>query len=448
MSLEEVDNNLNSNKYNAKKSVISQRRDVSRDMNHDWKYLKRDREMAEKEESKQTVSHKTNWGFIIFVISSVLLFLAIAFGSYTLYYKSNQLDENKINVTIDSPDSVDPGSPFDIKLTTSNSNKMAINNVHINLEYDKSLSAGGVKNIEKKEFSYDIVTYGAAKMENINNNLVYGKNGDTVQIKVKITYYINGNSAQFYKSISKEVKLLPRQVSIKIEGPQDIDTGEAFTYKVIVKNDSEQNIQKAQVSFAFPAEYNTLQSSDMLNTKSEWIIGKIEKGSEFVNTIVATQMGISGEKKAIRIKLEDVIDNVPAVINNYDYEYSLIYQPLNVSAKLNVDHNNSSYIYKGQSGMLNIFWENTLNEAITDLHFVIIYNSTSTNINKEYYPQLADIAAGSNGSISIPIIGDGDKSGNMRIGIVAYGDRLQASITNNKIGNADILVKVRESITR
>ena len=448
MSLEQVDNNLNSNKYDAKKSVIGQTRDVNRDMNHDWKYLKRDKGLS-KEEYKQNTrpKSKTNWGFIAFIISSLLLLLAIVFGAYTLYYKSNQLDESKINMMIDSPDSVDPGAPFDIKITTSNGNKISINNVHVNLEYNKSLSASGIKNIEKKEFYYDTVTYGGAKMENISNNLLYGKNGDIVSVKVKITYSVDGNSAQFYKSINKDIKLLPRQISIKIDGPQDIDTGEAFTYKVTVKNDSDQDIQKAQVSFSFPAEYNTLQASAPLNPKNEWIIGKIAKGTEFVDTIVATQMGISGEKKAIRIKLEDVIDNVPAVINNYNYEYSLIYQPLNVSAKLKVDHNDSSYIYKGQEGILNILWENTLNEAITDLHFVIIYNSTSTNLTKDYYPQLADIAAGSNGFISVPLRGDGDKNGDMRIGIVAYGNRLQSSITNDKIGNADILVKVRESIS-
>ena len=443
MSLEEIDNNLNSNKYNPNDSVIHDKAGTFRDINHDWKYIQN-----KTNSNNYNDKNKTHWSLIILGVSVISLFIAIFYGAYTLYYKSNQLDENKISVSLDSPDSIEPGKSFNIKVITSNYNKIAINNVKIDIEYDKSTDSNGVKNVNKKEIIYDTMTYGVAKIENLDNNTVYGRGGDTIQLKLKLSYQISGNGAQFYKNINKEIKLLPYQISVKIDGPKDIDTGEAFTYKIIVKNDGEQDIDNGHVTLSFPAEYNTLQASTPLDSKSQWLIGKIVKGNEYINTVVATQMGVSGENKVIRAKLEETVDNASAVVNNYDYEYNIIYQPLILSTKLKVDHSDSNYIYKGQAGTLNISWENTIHEAITNLHFVLVYNSTSTNINKDNYPNLADIGGGTTGSISVPIIGDGDKNGIMRVGIIAYGDRLQSSMSNDKVGNSDIAIKVKDSSSR
>lgn len=435
MSLDDKENHLNSNSFSEKESLLRPSIDANITVPKNWDYLKG--------KEPERVAQKSDWGRLALICGGIIFVLSLAYSGYIVYYKANQLDESKIAFSIDAPDSVEPGKDFDIKIITGNSNKIPINNMIIDFQYDKSLSGNGVINAYKKSYNYQNLEYGNTKIENIENIKLYGRNDDTVKLRAHLSYQIQGNNGIFVKDFSKEVKLLPRQISIKIEGPKDIDSGEAFTYKVTVKNDSDRDIGKARITFAFPAEYSTLAASSTLNEKNEWEIFNFNKGGEYYNTIIATQGGINGEQKAVRVKLEEVVDDVPAIINDAAYDYNIIYLPLMVTAKLKVNHSNTNYMYSGQGGLLTVSWENALNESISNLYFVLSYNGTSTTVSKDNFPDLADIVAGNKSSVELPLIGQADADGNMRISITAYGDRLQSSVANNKLGSADISIKIR-----
>ena len=435
MSLNDKENHLNSNSFKDEETLLHVNTRTVNEVPKNWDYLRTN-------ESEKVVK-KNNWGKIALICGIIIFSFSIIYAAYAIYYKANQLDESKIAFSVDAPDSIEPGKDFDIKIITSNGNKIPISNIIINFQYDKSLSGSGVINAYKKSYNYSNLEYGNTKIENIENIKLYGRNDDMVKLKAHLSYQIQGNNGTFVKDVYKEIKLLPRQISIKIEGPKDIDAGEAFNYKVIVRNDSDRDIGKARMTFAFPAEYITLTASSTLNEKNEWEIFNFNKGGEYSNTIVATQGGINGERKAVRVKLEEVVDDIPAIINDATYDYNIIYLPLMLTAKLKVNHSNTNYIYNGQKGTLNLLWENNLNESIANLYFVLSYNGTSTIINKDNFPDLVEISAGNKSSIELPLIGQPDIDGNMRISIVAYGDRLQSSITNNKLGSTDISIKVR-----
>ena len=435
MSLEEKENHLNSSSFRDRESLLRSSVDATALVPKNWDYLKG------KEPERQV--KKSNWGQLALICAAIIFIFSIAYSGYMIYYKANQLDESKISFSVDAPDSVEPGKDFDIKIITGNSNKMPINNMIIDFQYDKSLSGSGVINAYKKSYNYQNLEYGNTKIENIENIKLYGRNDDIVKLKAHLSYQIQGNSGTFVKDISKEIKLLPRQISVKIEGSKDIDSGEAFNYKVTIRNDSDRDIAKARITFAFPAEYSTLAASSTLNEKNEWEIFNFNKGGEYTNTIVAVQGGINGEQKAVRVKLEEVVDDIPAIINDASYDYNIIYLPLMVTAKLKVNHNNTNYMYSGQKGLLTLSWESGLSESISNLYFVLSYNGTSTIVNKDNFPDLADIVAGNKSSIELPLIGQADVDGSMRISIVAYGDRLQSSVTNNKLGGTDVSFKIR-----
>lgn len=411
--------------------------DTSSNMPKDWGYLHNDITVEQKS--------KINWGLYILMMAGTLLLLSLAYTGYSFYYKANQLDETKIILNINAPDTVEPGKEFYIKLSTTNNNRIKVTDAHLDLEYKKSLSGDGISNVVKTSYTYGELPRSLVKMENIENIKLYGRSDDIIKFKASLHYKIEGNNAIFIKEYEKDIKLLPRQISVSIEGPKDIDAGEAFTYKVIVKNDSDRDIDMAKVSFAFPAEYNPISSSVELSSNNEWDISSFKKGQELSNTIVATQGGINGEEKVVRVKLEEMVDNVPAIINDANYVYNIIYLPLTLVSKLKINHNNTSYIYQGQTGTLALSWENSLNEAISNMYFRIDYNGTTTQIDKQNYPNLSEIVARDKSMIEIPLIAQGDKDGNMHITVTAYGDRLQSTVTNTKLGSTDILIKVRNS---
>ncbi len=435
MSLEDKENHLNSSSFKSEETLLNMDIKPIKKIPKNWNYLN--------DYQIEKVNKKSDWGKVVLICGIIVFCFSIMYAAYAIYYKANQLDESKIVFTIDAPDSVEPGKDFDIKIITSNNNKTAINNLSIDLQYDKSFSGNGVVNSYKKFYNYSNLEYGNTKIENIENIKLYGRNDDIIKLKAHLTYQIQGNNGVFVKDQIKEIKLLPRQISIIIEGPKDIDAGEAFNYKVTVKNDSDRDINKARVTFAFPAEYNTLAASSTLNEKNEWEVFNFNKGAEYVNNIIATQGGINGEEKAVRVKLEEIVDEVPAIINDTAYKYNIIYLPLMLTAKLKVNNSSTNYIYSGQKGVLNLSWENNLNQSINNLYFILSYNGTSTIVNKDNFPDLIDIGAGNKSSIELPLIGQADLDGSMRISIVAYGDRLQSNITNNKLGSTDISIKVR-----
>ena len=78
------------------------------------------------------------------------------------------------------------------------------------------------------------------------------------------------------------------------------------------------------------------------------------------------------------------------------------------------------------------------------MHFEINSNGTTTVVDKTSFPALSDIPAGDKSYIEIPVVGNGDAEDNMHIKITAYGDRLQANVSNNKIGSTEMIIKVKK----
>ena len=434
MSIEDKEKQLNSRLYDDKKSLLNIDSKKEENIPKNWDYI----------QAPVHIEKKYNWGKTVLIASILALVSVFLYTAYILYSNSNQLDEKKIILNIDAPDSVEPGKEFVIKVSTANDNKMNATNVSLELGYEKSLSGIGISNIVKLNYNYDTLSNGTVRNEVLNNVKIYGRSGSVVKVHAKLLYKIEGNNGQFYKVVDKEIKILPRQLSIKIEGPKDLDGGDIFTYKVIVKNDSDNDIQKSKISFSFPAEYKTISATSPLNQKDEWEIDKINKGEEIINTIKAVQSGINGEQKAIRVKMEEVVDDFPAIVSDATYEYNLVYLPLNIYTKLKVNQSSSNIIYSGQQGLLSISWKNTLPESIANMHFEINSNGTTTVIDKTSFPALSDIAAGDKSYIEIPLVGNGDAEDNMHIKITAYGDRLQANISNNKIGSTEMIIKVKK----
>ncbi len=434
MLIEDKEKQLNSRSPDKSKSLLSLSNQKELDLPKNWNYI----------QTPMYIEKKYNWGKSLLLISIFVLLIVVSYFGYTIYSSSNQLDDKKIILNIDAPDSVEPGKDFNIKISTANNNKVNVINASLQLEYEKSLSGIGIANIIKSNYNYNTLSNGTVRNEVLTGVKIYGRSGSIVKVHAKLLYKIEGNNGQFYKVVDKEIKILPRQLSIKIEGPKDLDGGEIFTYKVIIKNDSDNDIQQSKISFAFPAEYKTISASSPLNQKDEWELDKINKGEEITNTIKAVQSGINGEQKAIRIKMEEIVDGLPAIISDATYEYSLVYLPLNIYAKLKVDHSTSNIIYDGQEGLLNITWNNSLPESISNMHFEINTNGMTTLVDKSVFPALLDIPAGDKSYIEIPLIGKADMDGNMHIKITAYGDRLQASVSNNKIGSTEMIIKVKK----
>jgi hypothetical protein len=276
--------------------------------------------------------------------------------------------------------------------------------------------------------------------------LLIGKDEERRSIKLSLVYEVEGAAASFNKTISKDIALSPMNVELSVSGVKEVREAEQFDTKVMLINNTNTTLDNYKIEMLYPNGFTFISSSPTLVDNKYFEINGLSKGEARSVTITGIQTGAAGEQSSIRANMYLNSDNKNLMVKANRSDYVIASDPVALSVSSVFDSKVVKEAKQGAEGVIRINWQNTLDEAITNMKIVLKLDSEEKIFDSSTYPEFQSVAAGAKGEINFPVIISGPNS--VSLAAEASGVRLQSKDVGVLLGKAVSTLKVSTTTTR
>jgi len=367
----------------------------------------------------------------------ILIFVAIivVVGGVVFFIAYQSRLASGVELEISSPDEVEVGVPFELKVNVGNSSQNILEDVRLSVNLPEGVAFLGFPATKNVEFK-DLATIGVGGISQQTLELIVLSGENTFkQITAEASYLSGSLSSRFEREASHDLSVGDFGITLDIATPQQIFSGETFDIEISYKNDSEIDYNDLSLKIEYPLTFNLTKSTlppDVGN--NTWILGGLRKGSEMDFKITGNAIGPDGAFFDIPATIEAGFRGQKYSISTNAATVSIATSPLSLKIFLNEDDN---YI-AGTDEQLNYTLAYTNNTDIGLREVVItaqllgemfdfttlggkgIFRSLDNTLiwNGSNEPQLANLAPGQSGQINFflrtrknyPISRFGDKN--------------------------------------
>jgi hypothetical protein len=337
-------------------------------------------------------------------------------------------------MTADMEAFVEGGERAPLTLRLRNRNRAPLESTNITLSYKQG--SGSQDEQEKKIEKKDLGTLAPDAALALDYGVVlYGSEGETRDITLKLEYKVAGSNSYFTKTVQKQVILRSPPISVGIDGPEKLSLGQSGVYVFTVRNNSATSSVASVLRLQFPENFK-LEKTDSkpIGRSTSWNVPRLSKGDSFSVTVTGSFSTKEGEKSALLAQVGlagDSPSEIGLVFSSASYDVAMRTSPLLVVQDLSSESSLNEFIKYGDRARVKITYTNSSNEPLEDVSIVLklsgdapiyasvepgdgYYNSVDKTItwNKANSPDLAILAPNANGTLnlSIPIVAKGINS--------------------------------------
>lgn len=378
--------------------------------------------------------------------SLMALIAALGFAYYQFKSNSNVVSGDQIVLTIKTPDTISSGDTFDIDYAITNNNKVKIVNTVATLQYTRGSDEEGAQDIVKVPVPFPSIEAGETKIGKVPEVILIGKDADRRNIKLDLTYEVEGAAANFNKVTTKEIAITPMNVELAVSTVKEVREAEQFDTKVMIINNTNNALSSYKLELLYPNGFTFISSSPALIDNKYLDISNLGKGESRSVVITGTQSGAQGQQSSVRTNMYLSVKGKNVLVSDSRADYVIATDPI----ALNINSLFNAKVVKeapqGAEGIIRINWQNTLDEAITNMKIVLKLDSEEKVFDYNTNPEFKSVAAGAKGEIDFPVIITGPNS--VSLSAEASGVRLQSKDVGTLLGKAASTLKVATSSTR
>lgn len=212
--------------------------------------------------------------------SLVLLSLAAAAGyAYSIYSGSKNLD---LILEFSVPDDIFIGQPFEAKFSASNAADKIITNPKLVLVLPQGLSLVG-KPADQRVEEEDLADMAPGDIFQRTIRLIASENGEGVKkLETRLEYSTPATlTARFAISKSANLALREPAMSLVINAPQKVVSGELFETEIKYQNISKEEIKNAALTLAYPQNFELADSTLQPDKGNNyWKVNNLQPGEE------------------------------------------------------------------------------------------------------------------------------------------------------------------------
>ncbi len=276
----------------------------------------------------------TKWIIII------LLGISLLSGFYIWRIQTSR----GLDLSLEIPEEVMSGVPFDLKVNFSNNSGATLNDARFAITLPAGAAFFGspvTKTIENRALGN--VGNGSLVQESFRV-VVIAPEQEIRLLKVTVNYAPAKLGARFEKSVTGEVLVKSSGIAIEMSGPEKVTSGEEFDLSIIYKNVSEIDFNDLEMKIEYPPTFSYGSSSLKPDAENNvWRLGDLRKNSEGKITVKGSLTGGENDNYEFkgRISRRAAGENYP--VSAGSFKASIAASPLSLSVSLN---SGSDYIAK------------------------------------------------------------------------------------------------------
>lgn len=235
-----------------------------------------------------------------FLIGSLVLFtLAGAYAGYQVYSKRNQVNSDKIVMSLDSSLFADSGKNKDFQFSISNQNDLPLLGVTVDMVYERGRSVNGSIDTVRKNFVFGDVA-ASSLIATTTNMMMFGQEGDMRNIKIVMSYQVSGGSASYNKSASDNIKISAPLVTLELSGPSQIINENEFVLTAKIKNVAQNDFVPSIINFELPTGFVLKRNASSTN-QTNIDLDALALGEERTFQIKGNFKNSTGESRTFRV---------------------------------------------------------------------------------------------------------------------------------------------------
>lgn len=217
-----------------------------------------------------------------FFTFAVLFFIAtILIAGFVFLGGSNFVSSKNVDIDVVGPTLASAGEILELGVTIKNGNNTDLVLANFSVQYPQ-----GSRDPEdtSKTLTYEredlgVIGAGDEAVRNVRVVLL-GSTGEVKEVKVSVEYKVKGSNATFYKDKIFQVTIGNAPLSLKIESPGRVASGETFTTKISVTLNSREVLKNVMFRGEYPYGYSVTGSSPQATAEGNlWALGDMAPGS-------------------------------------------------------------------------------------------------------------------------------------------------------------------------
>lgn len=216
-----------------------------------------------------------------FIFSAFFFGATLVIAGLVFFGGVNFVSSKNVDIEIVGPTLASAGQIVELGVSIKNGNNTDLELANFSVTYPQ-----GSRDPEdtSKTLTYEREALGAIPagdevVRNVNVVLL-GSTGEVKEIKLSIEYRVKGSNATFYKDKLYQVTIGNAPLTLKIESPQMVSSGETFTTEVSVTLNSSEVLRNVMLRGEYPYGFSVTETSPQALAEGNlWNLGDLSPGA-------------------------------------------------------------------------------------------------------------------------------------------------------------------------
>ncbi len=271
--------------------------DAPTDVPRDWDYENTSAEEIHMTRKKKSLLNKALYGSVIFVL------IAILYAVISLGTGGGTISSKNIDISVSGPVSISAGDVLSLEVKVKNENDVALELTDLLVEYPEGTREVDNISTALKRYRESLGDIPAGKSgETLIGSVLFGQEGEKKTIVLGVEYRVSGSNAIFYTEREYEVEIVSSPITMSIQSPNSISSGQDIEFVIQVRSNSEETVEDVMLfaEYPFGFEFDDNNSTEPLYDEDVWEIGDLRSGAQRTIRIRGIVLGQDEEERTFR----------------------------------------------------------------------------------------------------------------------------------------------------
>lgn len=238
----------------------------------------------------------------VFVFAILFFMATLIVAGFVFLGGNNFISSKNVDINVLGPTVASAGEVLELGVSISNTNNADLEFANFSVQYPQG-SRDPENTAESLTYTKEdlgVIKAGGEAVRDVQVVLL-GASGEVKEIKFSVEYKVKGSNATFYKDKIFEVTIGDAPLTLMVESPSSITSGNAFTTNVSVTLNSADILKNVMLKAEYPYGYSVADATPQaIANDNIWALGDLAPGDKKTVAIRGQLVGENEEERTFR----------------------------------------------------------------------------------------------------------------------------------------------------
>ncbi|MFH1536356.1 MAG: hypothetical protein ABID45_00045 [Patescibacteria group bacterium] len=324
---------------------------------------------------------KKVWNFLGVFLLIIAVISALIGGYFLIQDKFSKEESNKAEINIVIPEKSSSGDLLEFEVEIINKETVDISEGVLSIHYPEGFyfKESDIPTREGTDNAWDLEDISASTTETITiKGQLVGEKGATKSFNALLIYKPANFNSEFQASASASTVLTSSVISLDIDVPQQVRTGEQFEYNITFENTSEYVLQNGKVVIDYPDDFTLVSADpDFFSNNNIWMFEEIDSGEKETIKITGVLNSEAGKTEEFKFQFGLVEPN-----GEFNPQVEKISLVLVTNPEISMELKGAESASAGEDLNYTLEVKNTSEVDLSDLEFEVEFTGDATKQSK------------------------------------------------------------------